>query len=376
MIPNIAIIGVGGFASCYINSLTPLINAKQANLIAAVVRNPEKHREIIERLSALGCKVFKNTTAMYKELVGKIDVVAIPTSIDTHAMYTLEALKNNCNVMVEKPAAGTIEEVELMIQAEKNTPNKWVMVGFQHLCSPEIQELKKRLVNNEFGRLQSITTMGRWPRADVYYNRNDWAAKVKNANGAIVNDSPANNAFAHYLNIALFLSGTTFEVPAYPKSVSSKLFRSRPIETFDTCDISIDCDNSVQVRALFTHACDTNFSPSVKIRCENATIVWQSTPTAEGFFEVFGANGKLIEKSNMHNCFYHEFNCLIQKCHNPNIFVGTLSEALAHTKTIELIHQNMQVTDIPTSELTIQQNNGQRIISWVNQYFDQVFNMA
>lgn len=375
MIPNIAIIGIGGFGSLYLKHLIPLAKTKKINLVAAVVRSPEKNQSAVDKLKKLNCQIFPDSNTMYQSLTTRLDIVAIPTGIDTHSLYTCEALANNCNVMVEKPAAGTVKEVEHMIQAELNAKNNWVMVGFQHISAPEVQEIKTRLIANEFGKVKKITAMGRWARADSYYQRNDWAGKIKTSTGAIVNDSPANNAFAHFLNLALFWAGKKFELPAYPVEVKSKLFRSRLIETFDTCDIEIATDSQIDVRVLFTHACDIDSHPKIKIECENATIIWSLIDCMLGVYEVFDSEDTRVEKSLGSDAFVAEFSALIKKHYEPTTFVCTLQAALAHTQTIEMLHQNLNVIDVAESDFSINPANGQRIIHFVKSYFDNEFNV-
>ncbi len=369
MIPALGIIGIGGFARFYLSKLVPYAKENKIRFAAAVVRSPEKYPDLVSELQGLDCRIFPDSDSMHREMSGQLDLLCIPTSIDTHCQYTCEALSHGCNVLVEKPVAGTVHEVEQMMAAEASAGGKWVAVGFQHIYSPEIQELKQRLGSGEFGGIRKIIAMGRWPRPDAYYRRNEWAARLKTPSGAVVNDSPINNAFAHYLNISLFLAGREFTKPALPVKVSSRLFRARPIETFDTCEVEIRTDSNIRLVNLFTHACEVNEQPKIKIECENAVILWHN----DGFYQVMNHAGQILETSATYNAHEHMFEALLDKVRNPAAFCCTLEIAMAHTASIEMLHRNMVVQEIPPRELKVKADDGQRIIQWVPNVFDRIF---
>ena len=58
-----------------------------------------------------------------------MDIVIVSTPIDTLAEFTIAALHSGKHVLVEKPAARNVAEVDLMMAAEKES-RKHVRVGF------------------------------------------------------------------------------------------------------------------------------------------------------------------------------------------------------------------------------------------------------
>jgi len=81
------------------------------------------------------------------------------------------------NVLVEKPAVGSVQDVDAMITA-RDRGTIACAVGFQHLYQPSPHRLKRWLVEERFGRVLRIRGFGCWPRGDDYFSRNGWAGEL------------------------------------------------------------------------------------------------------------------------------------------------------------------------------------------------------
>ena len=112
---KVGLIGISGYSSVHFSHLEPLVKKGVIELVCVVVINPEQVPEQLQKLKEMGVKVYPSTEAMYAEQSGKLDLVCIPTGIALHSRMTVEALKHGANVLVEKPAAGSVEDVNLMI---------------------------------------------------------------------------------------------------------------------------------------------------------------------------------------------------------------------------------------------------------------------
>ena len=66
---------------------------------------------------------------MFEAISGKADLCCIPTGLDSHHTLTLKALEAGCHVLVEKPAANKVEEIDEIHQMSI-VQKKMVMVGF------------------------------------------------------------------------------------------------------------------------------------------------------------------------------------------------------------------------------------------------------
>ena len=118
----------------------------------------------IDRLPA-----FTDYRKMLEEFRGKIDICFIPTGIAMHCPMTVAALESGANVYVEKPVAPTVEETEIMKEAEKRT-GRFVAVGYQTMYQPETRRIKELLLSGAIGTPRIFKSYALWPRNDAYYS--------------------------------------------------------------------------------------------------------------------------------------------------------------------------------------------------------------
>src|SRR5205823_2302430 len=101
-----------------------------------------------------------------------------PVPIHLHRRFTELALAAGKVVLCEKPAAGTVQDVDAMIAA-RDRSGLPVAIAYQHMYDPGILELKRRLLASDLGKIRSATVMGCWPRDSVYFSRNGWAGRLQ-----------------------------------------------------------------------------------------------------------------------------------------------------------------------------------------------------
>ena len=273
-------------------------------------------------------------------------------------------------MLVEKPAAGSLEAVDRMRSAEAES-GCFVAVGFQHIYSREFRKIKKELVSGRLGALKSIAVMGIWPRADAYYSRNNWTGRIRTASGEQVLDSPANNAFAHYLNLPLFFAGETFECSAHPVTVEGQLYRARKsIEYFDTCGIQLKTARGVAICAYFSHASNKTHNPVIRILCENGSARIDFNTGKWGMYD--GA-GVVLEEGEISMPHPDMFRDVLAKVSDRSVFTCTLDIAREHTFCIEELHKRSAVQDVPEHLLSVEAENGQVVIRGLEHAFNECF---
>jgi len=363
---KIALIGVGGYATVYYHALVARATEKKIELAAVVIRNPDKEPEKCAVLNNLGTRIYNSESAMYDGETGVLDLVCVPTGIQYHEGMTVDALRRGFNVLVEKPVAGSIDAVRRMIDAERAS-NAWVAVGFQHIYDQTVQQIKKLLMAGEIGTVKSVSVMGLWPRDNNYYNRNQWAGKIK-CNGEWVLDSPINNAFAHYLNIALFWCGRRFDEMARCGGVEAELYRARSIETFDTCSIRFITEDNVPLLCHFSHASETTVDPRIRVEGDAGVVEW----AANAEYVVRKASGDELRGVSVAPG-PQMFDAVIAKLSEPETFSCSLRMGGNHSYGIDLIHKHGRVTDIPDEYFSIHPENGTYQISDIAQYFTRAF---
>lgn len=113
---KVAIAGVGGFGYMYMDHFCRPAAEKRIELVAAAEFFPEKWADRVEKLQAHGAKIVKSADDLYN-LGVQFDLVGLPVGIESHEPLTIQALEHNCNVLVEKPLAGSLQAVENIIAA-------------------------------------------------------------------------------------------------------------------------------------------------------------------------------------------------------------------------------------------------------------------
>ncbi len=242
---SIVLVGIGGMGSVYLAALLQNREDGRFRLAGTVDPHPERCPQR-ERLLASGVPIFATLEEFYSRDKAELAIIASP--IHFHSAQTCLALSQGSYVLCEKPAAATVQEVSRM-EAVERSAGRWVAIGYQWSFSSTIQSLKNDIRQGLFGRPQRLKCLYLWPRDEAYYRRNDWAGKVRDAEGRWILDSPANNAMAHDLHNMFYILGGERETAAKPVRIEAELYRAHDIENFDTA--ALRCFTAVGVEVLF-----------------------------------------------------------------------------------------------------------------------------
>ena len=371
---RVALVGVTGYGGVHFHHLRALAEQGACELAAAAVVNPE-HPDAAEPLAWLrahGAAVYPSAEALFAAQSGRIDLASLPVGIAAHEPLVAAALEACADVLVEKPAAGCTSAVDRMIAAERAAAPRRVHVGFQHVWAPEVRRIREVLASGALGAPCRIVTTGIWPRGDSYYARNSWAVRLAAPDGTPVRDSPANNAFAHYLNLSLLFAGAHLGAsPAEPLSVDGALYRARPgIETFDTCLVRFATSAGVPVTIACSHAADVVVNPRIRVECERGVVRW----THEGPWEIVGSGGEALASGVAkppHEAMFRAVIAASGGSPEPAAADCSLAMARAQVLAIELLTEHLPVTTIAHS--AFRRDDGQWIIPDVAAVFGRVF---
>lgn len=222
---QLALIGVGGMGAYHLHFIRNLEALGRVRL-AAVADPLLASRNARGDFEARGVRCHSD----YREMLGNnaLDAVQIAAPIPFHFAMVKDCLARGVFVNLEKPPVPLIQQLDELIRADGKTR---VSVGFQHICSPQIQALKHWILGGKLGVLREIRTAGSWPRMSSYYAR-PWSGKMV-FDGEPVYDGPATNAMAHLIHNVMFLAGDRPEGFAKPSRIQAELYRVRPIESYD-----------------------------------------------------------------------------------------------------------------------------------------------
>lgn len=272
--PTVALIGVTGYASIYMSMLRTLHASSEVVVRAAVIINLDvpQAAEAAALLRSWGAMIYGSTEELFAKEAGKVDLCLIPTGIAWHARMSVAAMKAGMHVLVEKPLAGSLEDVAAIRQAETET-GRWVAVGFQDVYSTEAHSVRNSVRAGDIGTVQTVRTLGLWPRPTSYYARNHWAGRLR-ADGAAVLDSPLNNAFAHFVNLALFFAAPV-QRGSDPVSIEqADLLRANDIETYDTAVVLARSAQGIRYWFGFSHATPDEWNPEIHVIGSRGTLRW------------------------------------------------------------------------------------------------------
>lgn len=117
-------------------------------------------------------------TRLSDMLKEELDIIDICTPPQTHASLAIEAMEAACHVLVEKPMAMNIKEVDEMFRVSKRKHLKLCVIH-QNLFNPAVQEARRRVEKNFVGDLISVD-VGTFVRRDNYMclNGEHWCHKL------------------------------------------------------------------------------------------------------------------------------------------------------------------------------------------------------
>lgn len=265
---SIAQVGLGGYGSFYLNLLMGENRISGGKLVAAVDPVPEGCG-CLEELKSEGIPIYPDLDSLFAER--SVDLVIVVAPIQFHKPFTIKALEKGCAVLCEKPVAGTIQELHDMIAA-RDRFGKAVGIGYQFSFAPGNRKLKQDVLDGKYGKPIRMKSMVFWPRPDAYFKRNKWAGAQKASNGAVILDSPVNNATAHFLHNMFYVLGDKPETAVRPTAVEAELYRVNPIENYDTAALRVMTECDVEVLFYTTHATEENHLPMFSFEFENGKI--------------------------------------------------------------------------------------------------------
>ena len=338
-----AVIGVTGYGHWHLKSLRVLVEEGLAEICAATIINQDEIPDICEELRSQGCRIYSDYRTMLEAESGRIDLCCIPTGIHWHRPMTVEALRAGMHVLVEKPVAATVEDSEAMLQA-RNTSGKQVFVGFQNMYAADLWRTKELLVSGELGQLKSIRVQVMWPRSRSYYSRTDWAGKL-NLRGIPIFDSPANNAMAHFIMMALFWGGPSRREVVNIESLEVELYRAQKIESFDTLSARAKTHDGPELLFNMSHSSECLCPAKIVVEGERGRLHWSETGGTQ--IENSDEDGDLKHFAPYPDTRFVMFREICKALEGRSDTVCDLDIATAHTRFIHQLHHNTEILDLP-----------------------------
>ncbi len=347
------VIGLGGYAAAHMNAVEWLAQQGLAQLtgVVALESDRQKFPERVRKLQTQGVHLFESIADFFARGVENADVLTVPIGIHQHASASIAAMRAGLHAYCEKPLAATVQECEKVIAARDATRRK-IAVGFQHIYSHSIRQLKARICAGRLGRVRAISLMCGWPRSIQYYSRNEWAGKIR-VGEHWVWDSPANNAHAHHLLNVLYLACSQEHAAALPIALRAELYCANPLASCDTAQLQFQTGEGARCHVLLTHANARELGPVMQLDCENGKVEWQSE-SGETIISYSNGARERFNNEGEPQWRYAGFRDLVYAIHNDISPLCTLETARCHTATIAAMHASCpEITAIPKEYIDV-----------------------
>lgn len=209
---RIGLIGCGYIAKKHVKTLAQF---DEMSLIAVSDIQRKKMENIIGDYQQQKKDIPISSYENYKYLLAdpRVDAVIISTISSLHAEMTIEALKSNKHVIVEKPLALSLKDTNKIINLAKKR-NRKVLVCHQLRYRPLIQKIYELIQKGYFGKLYfgAVTLM--LNRSSEYYETADWKGTWTNDGGMLINQG------IHLVDLLLWMFG---DVNSVYGEISAKL---------------------------------------------------------------------------------------------------------------------------------------------------------
>lgn len=178
-----ALIGCGRIAT---NHIKAVIN-NELNLTAVCDIKPGKMEELLTKYGLENDKNIKRYTD-YEKMVNECqpELVAIATESGIHAQIALYCIGKGINCIIEKPIAMNMKDAEAIIRMadEKNVK---VSACHQNRFNLAVQEVKRAIDEERFGKISHGSIHVRWNRNKGYYEQAPWRGRWASDGGALMN---------------------------------------------------------------------------------------------------------------------------------------------------------------------------------------------
>ena len=280
---TVGVIGAGNFTSAMILPCLKTTNAKLKYISSA--------SGLTGTTLAKKYKI-KFSTTDNKIILGDsdVDLIMITTRHNSHASLVVDALKAGKNVFVEKPLALNQEELDLVIEAYKNS-GKTITVGFNRRFSPLAIQMKK-VLGNANSPMNIIATMNAG-----FIPAKAWVHDMEIGGGRIIGEA------CHFIDLISYLTGSKV------KSICMNAMGNQPAENTDNASVLMKYENGTNaVINYFANGSKAYSKERVEIFHQERTLIMDNWRKLKGYgFSNFRAASSVQDKGHQ-----HQFNQLIE----------------------------------------------------------------
>ena len=251
------------------------------------------------------------------EMMQKIepDVVSVLTDSGSHADVVVSLAPYGKHIVVEKPIALTLDDVDRMITTCDRNGVKLFVVQ-QNRFNVPVVKLREALDEGRFGKLVMGTVRVRWCRTQEYYDQDKWRGTWERDGGVISNQA------IHHVDLLSWMMGDVESV--FAKSSTALV----DIETEDTAAVIVRFRNgALGIIEATTATRPKDLEGSISVLGEKGTVEIGGFAVNEmkvwNFTEAQDNDAETLEKYSVnppnvygfgHKAYYdHVVDCVVNK---------------------------------------------------------------
>jgi predicted dehydrogenase/NADPH:quinone reductase-like Zn-dependent oxidoreductase len=299
---TVGIIGAGNFTSAMILPCLKITNAKLKYISSASGLTGTN----LAKKNKIEFSTTDNNTILEDS---DVDLVMITTRHNSHASMVVEALNAGKNVFVEKPLALKQEELDLVIEAYKNS-GKTITVGFNRRFAPLAIQMKKVLGNAD-SPMNIIATMNAG-----FIPSKVWVHDMEIGGGRIIGEA------CHFIDLISYLSGSKV------KSICMNSMGTQLEENTDNASILLKYENGTNaVINYFANGSKAYAKERIEVYHQERTLVLDNWRKLKGY----GFNNFNSASSGQDKGHQNQFNLLIESVKNGGESIIPMSELVNTT---------------------------------------------
>jgi predicted dehydrogenase/threonine dehydrogenase-like Zn-dependent dehydrogenase len=300
---TIGIIGAGNFTSAMILPCLKKTNAKLKYISSA--------SGLTGTTLAKKYKI-KFSTTDNNTILGDndVDLVMITTRHNSHARLVVEALNAGKNIFVEKPLALKQEELDLVIDAYKNS-GKTITVGFNRRFAPLAVQMKKALGNAD-SPMNIIATMNAG-----FIPAKAWVHDMELGGGRIIGEA------CHFIDLISYLSNSKVV------SVCMNAMGQNPKDNSDNASIMLKYENGTNaVINYFANGSKAYSKERIEVYHQERTLVMDNWRKLTGYgFKNFSSASSSQDKGHQ-----NQFKQLIESVQKGGDQIIAIDEIINTSK--------------------------------------------
>ena len=167
------LIGVGGYARTYFDAILQMEKEGLATFGSVAIRTEGKYPEQEKILAERNVPIRRSFDEMIEKDRDRMEVIGIPTGIDSHRELMIQAADVGLDILLEKPTAATIQDFDAMMETLVRK-KRWCAIGFQSQWDSNVVAVKKLVCSGRIGAVKEVVVICNWMRDDSYFTRNVW----------------------------------------------------------------------------------------------------------------------------------------------------------------------------------------------------------